>query len=456
MKNIAMLHYQVGGTDGVSLEMAKWKQVLESLGHQVVLIAGDLGTTDGILVEELYHHRPEIERLSRNTFVELRDYDNVSKYERELETQTQVIYNRLKEIVIDKEIDLFIPNNIWANTCSPPASIAMGRVVRELALPTIAHHHDFYWERIDGVALTCAPAVELADKYMPPRDPRIQHVVINSLGQRELLARKGIRSTVISNVFDFGGPGWEQDDYNADFRQRIGLKEADIMVLQATRIVPKKGIELAVDFVKALNQPDRRERLQGAELYNGQAFNDKSRIVLVLPGITRDDATGQYLKYLKTKIFREGVEALFIEDLIDGYRSQTEGIKRYSLWDTYVYADFVTYPSLWEGWGNQFLEALRARLPVMLFEYPVYRSDIKDNGFKVLSLGSELDGRDDLGLVQVNPLLIENAADAAIDTLTNKGLRDEMTDYNFDLARQNYSLDALSSLLEPQINMVDK
>lgn len=451
MKNIAMLHYQVGGTDGVSLEMAKWKQVLESLGHQVVLIAGDLGTADGILVEELYHHRPEIERLSRNTFVELRDYDNVSKYERELETQTKIIYNRLKEIFIDKEIDLLIPNNIWANTCSPPASIAMGRVVRELALPTIAHHHDFYWERIDGVALTCAPAVEFADKYMPPRDPRIQHVVINSLGQRELLARKGIRSTVISNVFDFGGPGWEPDDYNADFRQRIGLKEDDIMVLQATRIVPKKGIELAVEFVKALNQPKRRERMELAGLYDGRRFNRDSRIVLVLPGITRDEATGRYLNNLKIKIEREGVEALFIEEFIDGYRLQSGGTKRYSLWDTYVYADFVTYPSLWEGWGNQFLEALRARLPVMLFEYPVYRADIKGKGFNVLSLGSEICGKDNLDLVRIDPQLIEYAADRAVELLTDNSLRDDTTGYNFELASQNYSLDALGSLLEPLI-----
>ena len=448
MKNIAMLHYQVGGTDGVSLEMAKWKQVLESLGHQVVLIAGDLGTADGILVEELYHHRPEIERLSRNTFIQFRDYTGVTQYERELEALTEIIYQKLKEILVEKNIDLLIPNNIWSNSCSPAASIALGRVVRELSLPTIAHHHDFYWERIDGVTLTCAAAVEYADKYMPPRDPCIKHVVINSLAQRELLARKGIRATVVPNAFEFEGSGWEPDEYNTDFRQRIGLDEDDIMVLQATRIVPKKGIELAVDFVKALNHPARRERLVAAGLYNGGVFDNHSRIVLVLPGITRDEATGQYLSNLKAKIQREAVEALFIEELVDGNRSQSAENKRYSLWDTYVYADFVTYPSLWEGWGNQFLEALRARLPIMLFEYPVFRADIKGKGFDVLSLGSDLAGRDDLGLVQVDPLLIENAADAAIDTLTDKGLRDEMTGYNFALARQNYSLDVLRSLLE--------
>lgn len=37
MRTIGILHYQVGGTDGVSLEIDKWKQVLEEMGHTVHL-----------------------------------------------------------------------------------------------------------------------------------------------------------------------------------------------------------------------------------------------------------------------------------------------------------------------------------------------------------------------------------------------------------------------------------
>ena len=33
MKNIGIFHYKVGGTDGVSLEIDKWKKVLEEMGH---------------------------------------------------------------------------------------------------------------------------------------------------------------------------------------------------------------------------------------------------------------------------------------------------------------------------------------------------------------------------------------------------------------------------------------
>lgn len=42
MKTIGILHNQVGGTDGVSLKIDKWKLLLEEMGHTVHLCAGDL------------------------------------------------------------------------------------------------------------------------------------------------------------------------------------------------------------------------------------------------------------------------------------------------------------------------------------------------------------------------------------------------------------------------------
>ncbi len=446
MKTIGIFHYQVGGTDGVSLEIDKWKQVLEEMGHKVHLCAGDLGTVEGTLIEELYHHRPDAERLNYNTFCELRDYANEIAYRAEMERLAGAIERKLRDFVEEKGIDFLISQNIWSVAASPPVSIALARVMRDLQLPALAHNHDFYWERVDGVALTCATAIELADKYLPPRDPLIRHVVINSLAQRELAERKGIQASVVPNIFDFDAPPWQPDDYNQDFRARIGLRENDVLILQATRIVRRKGIELAVDFVKALDSPDRRARLQQRGLYDGRSFDDDSRIVLVLAGYSEDPA-GRYLNLLKQKINRTGIEALFVGDLVGGRRQMRDGQKIYSLWDTHVFADFVTYPSLWEGWGNQFLEALRARLPLMLFEYPVYRADIRDKGFRVVSLGSEIQGRDDLGLVQIAPQVVEATADRTVELLTDAQLRQETVEHNFQVGRQHYSLGALRGYL---------
>jgi glycosyltransferase involved in cell wall biosynthesis len=442
VKTIGIFHYKVGGTDGVSLEIDKWKQVLEEMGHTVHLCAGDLGAIEGTLIEEMYHHLPEAERLDYNTFSQLRDYANEAAYRAEMERLAETIERKVRVFVKEKDIDFIIPQNVWSVAASPSVAIALARVMRSLRLPALAHHHDFYWERTDGLALTCATAIELAEKYLPPHDPWIRHVVINSLAQQELAERKGIESSVVPNVFDFDAPPWQPDEYNRDFRARIGLRENDVLILQATRIVQRKGIELAVDFVRALDSPARRARLQRHGLYNGPSFDDDSRIVLVLAGYS-EDPTERYLNLLKQKVERVGIDALFVGDLVAGRRQTRDGQKIYSLWDTYALADFITYPSLEEGWGNQFLEALRARLPLMLFEYPVYRADIKDKGFRVVSLGSEIQARDELGLAQVEQSVIEAAADQAVDLLTDAQLRRETVEHNFRLGRQHYSLEAL-------------
>jgi glycosyltransferase involved in cell wall biosynthesis len=451
MKTIGIFHYQVGRTDGVSLEIDKWKRVLEEMGHTVHLCAGDLGTVEGTLIEEMYHHRPDAERLNYNTFCELRDYPDDAAYRADLLALAAVIERKMRDFVAEKGIDFLIPQNVWSVAASPSVAIALARVMRDLHLPALAHNHDFYWEQAD-VALTCATAIELADKYLPPRDPLARHVVINSLAQRELAERKGIESTVVPNIFDFEekeASPWQPDDYNQDFRARIGLRENDVFILQATRIVHRKGIELAVDFVKALDSPARRARLKERGLYDGRSFDDDSRIVLVLAGYARDDMTGGYLNRLKQKVERAGIDALFIEDVVGGRRQTRGGQKIYSLWDTYVFADFVTYPSLWEGWGNQCLEALRARLPLLLFEYPVYQADIGDKGFRVVSLGSEIQDGDNPGLVQVAPQVIEAAADQAVELLTDAQLYRETVEHNFQVGRQHYSLESLRGYLAP-------
>jgi glycosyltransferase involved in cell wall biosynthesis len=275
----------------------------------------------------------------------------------------------------------------------------------------------------------------------------VKHALINSLAQHELLARKGIESVVVPNVFDFDDEPWTVDAFNQDFRAQIGLSENDILILQATRIVQRKSIELAVDFVKALSGPKRRAQLQSRGLYDGRRFGEDDRIVLVLAGYSEDDLTGHYASKLKRKIADSGIDAIFIEDRVGGRRQTLGKRKIYSLWDTYVFADFVTYPSMGEGWGNQLLEALFARLPFMIFEYPVYEADIKDKGFRVVSLGNEIAGQDDRGLVMVAADVIERAADQAVDLLVDTHLRQERVEHNFQVAREYYSLTALRRYL---------
>ncbi len=50
---VGLCHFRAGFTDGVSLEMEKFKRVLEKMGHTVFYIAGDFGSVEGFRVESL-------------------------------------------------------------------------------------------------------------------------------------------------------------------------------------------------------------------------------------------------------------------------------------------------------------------------------------------------------------------------------------------------------------------
>ncbi|RKX56059.1 MAG: glycosyl transferase family 1 [Thermotoga sp.] len=446
MRSIGICHYKVGGTDGVSLEIDKWKKVLEKMGYEVYLCAGSSGSEEGFLIEELYHHREDIERISKNAFFKFIDYANEIEFKEEIYELAKKIENALKSFIKKRSIDLIIVDNIWSIGANLPAAVALTEVVKDLGIPAIGHHHDFYWERVNNNAPTCGAAEGIIEHFLPPKNPLIKHVVINSLAQKELFTRKGIESIIVPNVFEFDGASWTQDEYNEDFRKAIGIKEKDIIVLQATRVVKRKGIELAIDFVKEVSRPKYTEKIKKKGLYNGKEFDDDSKIVLVMAGYS-EDKTESYLNLLKKKVKEEGIEARYISDIIGASRGLRNGKKIYSLWDTYIFADLVTYPSLHEGWGNQFLEAIRARLPIVLFEYDVYKSDIKERGFDVISLGDKIMGRDGRGLVKIKHESLVESACRAVDYLTNAHLRAKMVEHNFDLGRRYYSLQALEDYL---------
>ncbi|HHX09089.1 MAG TPA: glycosyltransferase family 4 protein [Chloroflexi bacterium] len=445
-KNIAIFHYQVGNTDGVSLEIEKWQTALENLGHRVTLCAGDLGVRDGCLIPEMYHHLSEIELIDRNSFRKLTDF-SVSELWDEISDRARSLEIKFEDFIRSNQIDLLLPNNLWSVAMNLPAAVALENVRRKLALPAIAHHHDFYWERKGDINLTCYPVMEIADRYLPPHKPDIRHVVINSLAKDELYERKGVDALIVPNVMDFDSTEGQLDEYNRDLRDSIGLKPNDIFILQATRIVTRKAIELAIDLVRALNEPDRREKLLNTRLYNGQKFSKDSNIVLVLAGYDKDDATGTYLQRLLDKAARENVKIKHIAPIVANTRQEHADKKLYSLWDCYASADLVTYPSVWEGWGNQLLEALRARLPVVLFEYPVFAADIKSSGLDVVSLGEKIVGMDETKLLKVPEETIQKAADDCVRLLTDRDHRESVTEKNFRICQKAYSLTRLQEQL---------
>lgn len=450
MATFAFIQHRLGRTDGVSLEVDKFRHVLETHGHTVHYLAGNDDVPGGCFIPELYPFHEVTQRILQNATRELKDYSSPAELLAEVRQHAAKIKPPMLRFLREKKIDMVFPNNLQSVGFNLPGMLALHEVLEESDLPAACHNHDFWWEDSGEVYPTCPEVVAFYEEHAPPVSPRIQHLCINRLAQAELKKRKGVDARVVPNVFDFNRPSWERDAYNEDFRSAIGLGPNDIFFLQATRILDRKGVELAIDTIAALNRPENRLKLESQPLYDGRRFGPKDRLVLVCAGYVEGiGLRGNYPTLLSEKAAALGVDLIWCADQVKHSRGKTaSGEKIYSLWDSYVCADFVTYPSVWEGWGNQLIEAVFAKLPVLLFEYPVYVSDLQQAGFEVVSLGQSVDRHDANGLVEVSPEKINRAAAEVIDFLQNKERRTAAVEHNFAQARQRYSYEALADHLE--------
>lgn len=463
-KHIGIIHFKTGDTDGVSLEIEKWARIFCDAGHKVFLCSGKHGRSEQnekenivdkssshppqvTVIAELDYHSSEAMLLNRETFGQISSIRDEADYRKDLLEQADILRQKFEAWIDYCSLDIVIPQNIWSVAVHPAAAIGLAQAIENKGMQVLAQHHDFYWERVDGIRLSCSTAVDFADTYLPPHKKDYSHVVINSLAKNTLEKRKGISAVVIPNVFDFSGPNWEIDAWNSDFRTAFGLQAADIIMLQATRVVPRKGIELAIDVVEAMNK--RKSSLVGQRLSNGEIFTKDNRIALVLAGYAQDDTSGTYLKRLRTKAETAHIDMIHIGDRVASTRGMQNNQKVYSLWDAYVHADVVTYPSYWEGWGNQLLEAVKARLPVVLFEYPVYRADIVPVGFSMISLGGSIASWSSEKLAQIEPYRIEAAVEEVLEILVDRQKRENMVELNYRIAQSKFSLEALESYLKP-------
>lgn len=433
---IALCHYRIGETDGVSLEMDKWKKILEEMDHEVFMIAGSSGTTEGYVIPELGYRYEEDLRIERNAYVAFNEYKNEAELMEGIEKAAAKLESRFTRIFQALRIELVIPNNIFSIGRSLPTALALYRTIEKLDLPVICHHHDFHWERTNFSKPTCQGVADLLEKLYPPAGERYRHVVINHLAQASMKRRKGYESTVVPNVFDFEGKLWTVDEYNQDFKEKLGLRPQDLVFLQATRVTNRKAIELAIEQIAVLNREDVRKNWIGKSLYDGRVFQEDTEIVLLLPGMIESE--DGYEMRLDELAQRKGVRLRWGGKWVDHSRTHTETHKVYSLWDAYVFADFVTYPSVWEGWGNQFLEAVFAKKPILIFEYAVYKTDILSAGFDVISLGDEYK-TDSAGMAMIDPAIYERSAEEIQTCLTDSKEYQRIVEHNFQVGSRTFS-----------------
>jgi glycosyltransferase involved in cell wall biosynthesis len=397
---IGVVATRLAGVDGVTFEAAKWESVLEQMGHQVHLCAGELDALRPIsrLVPAMHFTYPQAARVTAAAF----DPDSHPVAVRgEIERLAALLTPVLRDWVAAHHIELLIVENAWAIPMQLPLGVALRRLVEETGLPAIGHHHDYWWER-ERFAECVVP--EVLDEAFPPDLPQIRHVSINSLAAEQLRRRRGIDSTVIPNVFDYDNPKPRRSaSVRRRLRHELGMNERGLLVVQPTRVVPRKGIELAIDLVGRLADPDA---------------------VLLITSPAGDEGL-DYLVGLERQAERAGVRMRYAADRFVPDDLEGQPIRpAHSLHDAYLAADLITYPSLYEGYGNALLEALFYGVPVLVNRYPVYVADIAPLGLKLLEIDGEIT---DATVVEVKSLL------------ANPGRMRAIARHNFEIARKHLS-----------------
>ena len=407
--HIGFISTRLNGTDGVSLEVEKWATVLKRMGHEMFYCAGELGgyAAGGCLIPELHFDHQTIIQFSQQAFGESRQQTDTVKLVDEIYNMADEIRAPLRNFIRTNRLDLIIVENALTIPMNLPLGVTLTGLIAELGINTIAHHHDYYWER---QRYQSNAILDLLDTAFPAKLPTIQHVSINSIAQRRLKKRRGIDSIVIPNVHDFSTPAPRIDAYNKDFRQAIGLENDDLFVLQPTRVIQRKGIEMALEMVHQLDTPNK-------QLFITHRAHDEGL---------------DYWHWLKREAGVMKVDLRLIDHLIGTERGKANGHKIYSLWDAYPHADLITYPSTYEGFGNALLEAIYFKRLIVVNRYPVYNADIGPLGFDFI----ELDGFVDDNAVNKTKKLLQNA-----DQVT------AMAEKNYTLAQEYFSLEVLEKKL---------
>ncbi len=399
-KRIAFLSSRISGTDGVSLEIAKWARVLESMGHVCFYIAGlcdDRLANRIYAIPEAHFQHPIIAEINRQCFgYEKRNPEVTEK----IKEMTWIIKEKLREALKRFEVDLLIAENCVTIPMNIPLGIAVVEAVMETPISCIAHHHDFAWERQRFLVSAVDDYLEAA---FPPPLRHIQHIVINSQAAAEFSRRTGLPCRVIPNVMDFDTPPPAPDDYSRGFRTDLGLNGEDILVLQPTRLVQRKNIETSIELIRRLGDPRFKLVITHSSGDEGDAYSQRVR---------------SYAKLL-------GVNVIFAEHRVAHKRgADPDGHRIYTVDDVYQQADFVTYPSTYEGFGNAFLEAVYFRKPILCNRYSIYQTDIEPCGFRAILM----DG-----------FLTDGVVEEVHRVVSDADYRENMVSHNFEVGRRFFS-----------------
>ena len=384
--------------------------------------SADATGANGFVLPELDYSTPQVQIFKRCQTSELQ---NETILENVFENQVQVIKNKLEELIRQYHPQVIHVRNILSLPIHPAATVAMAEFIAEHpATGFLAQHHDFSFEneflpgdREKAYEIPFPSIQKRVDEALLFSPSNVHHAVINSIQQR-LLEGFGIHAAVIPDSLDFEN----RPEEIAHLREKLGIRPNDFVIGSMARIIPRKAMEVAVQFIAALQKRKNEFLGEGRGVYRRTVTED-SRFLLLLPqsaGLDEPENDIYFTKLLRYAVSL-GVEVYYIGDRVvadSAYRGEPGEIPFYSL---YHDVDILTFPSYQEGFGNQYLEAVAlGKGVVVCHAYPVMEADILPliSPEGIISLGNNREYTlDETGLIRLNEEVLQAAVDREVHFL---------------------------------------
>ncbi len=363
MTSVALLHYScppvVGGVEEVLRHQA---QVLVQHGHEARVVAGVGGTTDGADTLARGGLTVQLHPLLASGAPEA-----VAAAAAGASAALDGLCARV-ESVLDEVLqgtDVVLAHNVLCMPFNLPLTIAVRRIAARSGsdIPAVIgwnHDSPYFYPNYDR-RLDRDPWRVLRDPA-----PAIRWVTISQARAREFAGLyDGLCPQVVPNGIDPHSFLKLETSISMLVREEA-LFAADLVLLQPTRLHPRKNIELSLQVLAAL-----RDR------------NVDARLLLTGPADPHDPAAAGYASNLRDLVVRlrltDGVVVLG-DHVLAGGGSVT--VSQVAIRDLYQVADVLFLPSLSEGFGLPLLEASLIRLPVACADIPSLREIAGDDAYR--------------------------------------------------------------------------
>lgn len=457
------VHFKLFGTDGVSLQSQELSNALGAKDWRVFSCASDVPPhVKGLTLPDLSYQSPDAVALRKRIFSTSEGHPQASDGDSlviEISNRAERIRRQVEDYMDAWEIPLLHIRNIMSLPYNLPATLAFYNLATQRPhIGFLMQHHDIYWEGPNAqMFVTPYEQVnDMMDRIMCPSLPNARHVLINPLAADALRARKGIEGTVVPDGFDFDRavPVIDERSFRNQLEVLVGdaspVGPDDLIVAMPARIAINKAIELAIQFVAALDlERTTLERAPDGLGLNRRRFSAANNIVLLLPQGEDLDDNRPYFERLLSYAQQLGIKLAYGGNIVvPDRRFQHDDPDHYPFYGTYRAVDLVCYPPEHEGFGNQAIETAWAKRPLAVLEYPVFKRFVRNHIPHYISLGNteQLERLKDFGgLHQLRHDILERAVKQAITVLTDHDLERRWTDEDFTALRAFCGMDTVAA-----------